>query len=514
MGFQVTEANVIDNAARIATVLDNLLVRIEDGSSHYHKRLQAALAAALFVYRVRTALIKREDKLSTEFELQLRGRSMDRIDPYRSIGYGSKIRRFRGDVEASAKIDVPLLQKLRDSVSEFRQLAGQLCRQCETVVNSVSDLVNLSFADVRKQWKPLVYTREMVSFLRGYVRDVEFDGTMSKENVVCGLVCRHDRENEHGYRLLRWAKAAWKTGKVQLTGQAPAIVNGLRSLPDYSGKRVNVTLPTDKQKLLAILSRPALSSLYRMPSLIGLETSYEQTLPRLLSVSRVRGSACGARWLSFMTHKGLTKPSNDMPQVITGCPIEIPMDGVNPALLPLGYTVRALPVTWNGKSGLNPESKRIEYPTIDGFAIICLGPLGAQIEWAHEINLSPETVIGLLNRFSSHIDDVIRENERKRLWNLSQAEREKAIRKDRLSLACEIRKLSRITFQDSRSAGNCAPGTETFCRTLGIPTDVVDGFTLARKWRKANYVSDHLLRNVVRTVKLRQTAIEPQSAVS
>lgn len=78
-----------------------------------------------------------------------------------------------------------------------------------------------------------------------------------------------------------------------------------------------------------------------------------------------------------------------------------------------------------------------------------------------------------------------------------------------------LRSIPRLTLSDSYAAGNCVPGTEQFCRQLGIAPDSsasVTGRELAVLWRNKSYPQQDRFANVI--LRLASNAATAEVAVS
>lgn len=84
---------------------------------------------------------------------------------------------------------------------------------------------------------------------------------------------------------------------------------------------------------------------------------------------------------------------------------------------------------------------------------------------------------------------------------------EKRCRKEKADKLRLLRSLDSVTIEDSLKSGNCQAGTEQFVRNvLQLPSGVssVDGRTLAKLWRVANYVDHYLFFRCIEQAAKRQ----------
>ena len=78
--------------------------------------------------------------------------------------------------------------------------------------------------------------------------------------------------------------------------------------------------------------------------------------------------------------------------------------------------------------------------------------------------------------------------------------RRKQDREQKATLLRKLRSIPELSLRDSYATGNCAAGTEGFCRQIGVASDVIGGRELARKWHRSGMPVNHLFSRVVEHV--------------
>lgn len=78
--------------------------------------------------------------------------------------------------------------------------------------------------------------------------------------------------------------------------------------------------------------------------------------------------------------------------------------------------------------------------------------------------------------------------------------RRKQDRQLKSSLLHKLRAIPELSLRDSYAIGNCAAGTEGFCRQIGVSVDRIEGRELARKWHRAGMPLNSLFSRVIEHV--------------
>ena len=125
---------------------------------------------------------------------------------------------------------------------------------------------------------------------------------------------------------------------------------------------------------------------------------------------------------------------------------------------------------------------------------------GRSLEFDVIGNLSTELATVVVAHLSQRCQDRAKQASR-----LLQDERR--YRKEKADKLRLLRSLDSVTIEDSLKSGNCQAGTEQFVRNvLQLPSGVasVDGRTLAKLWKQANYIDHYLFFRCIEQAAKRQ----------